>query len=286
MTQTRRQVVRRLRRKRFNRRLTLFSIGEILVYFGVKNMSFNEAVHADTTAEQEIALLNASFSSTKSTLSGYLLHNWSSMAGTYVSETELSTMADGIVQDLQIANAKLWKKANSGENYLQVEGTWPNHTDVKIVLSSFAPTTSTGATDGNANATSMITGNTVLVVSAQSQSNTDNTASGQYEMISNAVSNAGFTPQISACLTGYRGDTLMGVHAKALAERALAAVSAVKVEGLTQNLETSLSGYTPNGLTYVLTDGQRMNLQVAVHSDSYHHRTNVLVGTPIITTAY
>jgi hypothetical protein len=94
------------------------------------------------------------------------------------------------------------------------------------------------------------------------------------------------TPQMSAYLTGFIPTEVSESTANKLAAQALAAVDATTVEALRTSLETSVSGYSENAPTYILTNGRRMNVQVAVHQDSYRHGTDVYIGTPIITTTY
>ncbi|MCL6627219.1 MAG: YwmB family TATA-box binding protein, partial [Alicyclobacillus shizuokensis] len=92
--------------------------------------------------------------------------------------------------------------------------------------------------------------------------------------------------QISACIEGSLSARLIGAQQRQVIQQAYEAVHAARVEGVQSDLETSVSGYTPLAPTYILTDGRRMNLQVAVHYDAYHRRTDVLVGTPIILSTY
>jgi hypothetical protein len=49
---------------------------------------------------------------------------------------------------------------------------------------------------------------------------------------------------------------------------------------------TSVAGYATRVLHSVLAGGQPVNLQVALHENSYRNCTKVLVGSPIITVEY
>ncbi|MBX5437739.1 MAG: YwmB family TATA-box binding protein [Alicyclobacillaceae bacterium] len=97
---------------------------------------------------------------------------------------------------------------------------------------------------------------------------------------------AGGSPQLSACVEGSLSARLVGARQPYMIRRAFEAVHASRVEGVQSGVETSVSGYTPLAPMYILSNGRRMNLQVAVHFDRYHQRTDVLVGTPIILATY
>jgi hypothetical protein len=70
------------------------------------------------------------------------------------------------------------------------------------------------------------------------------------------------------------------------AQTVLQNVHAVRVEGLTSNNVTSISGYSHGQDIAILAAGHPINLQVAAYYNAYRHHTDVLVGTPVITIPY
>lgn len=270
------------RRRRTVRRLVIGTI--LLTAVGIWLSNSTQAATLGQTVPQThgqavLNYLDTSLRATGATPDGYFVHDWSTVNHTFLNSANLAQIGGEIEQELSIENAKLTLRENANETFYEIDGDWPNQTAVQLVLSSFAPTL---GNDG----IPILPGSTVLVISATSTSKNVAPLADAYQSLENAVSAAGITPEMSACLEGYCSARIIGVHATNLATEALQAVDAVSLGGLTSTLETSLSGYSPQGLNYILTNGQRMNLQVAVHDDSYANRTNVLVGTPIITTAY
>lgn len=226
--------------------------------------------------------LSASFDSTGATETGYLLHNWSTVNQQFDNLQQLEQIGSQIGEEMDIPNAKVTTRIDANEVFYEMDANWTNQTSLQIVLTSFAPSSSAGTVGG----APMVAGSTVLVISATSTSLDRQPLAQQYDLMEQAVTNVNAMPQMSACLEGHRDDKIVGVQAKALAMQAMQVVDAAPVEGLNTADETSESGYSSQGLTYILTNDNRMNLQVAVHYDTYDKRTNVLVGTPIITTTY
>jgi TATA-box binding len=235
-----------------------------------------------TDGQSTLNYLSTSFDAAGATENGYLLHDWSTVNQQFVDVQQLARIGETLGQEIGIPNAKVTTRVDANEVYYQMDANWTNQTKLRIVLTSFAASQSAGATGG----APMVGGSTVLVISASSTSLDRTPLAKQYQQMEQAVANVNATPQMSACLEGYRDDKIVGVQASNLAQLALQAVNATPIEGMNTSLETSDSGYSPQGLTYILTNNKRMNVQVAIHDDTYDKRTNVLVGTPIITTTY
>jgi hypothetical protein len=190
----------------------------------------------------------------------------------FMSERELHQVADKVKQDLHLQGAKWMTHTDTSENFAEVDGSWSDNTEVSITLSSMR--------DSNTQST------TILIVRAHHSGRDFVRLASEVAMIRKAVTGSGCTPQISTCIEGFTNARMMGVQADGLVTRAFSAVGAHRVEGVKSDLLTSISGYSSKAPGYIQTNGQKMNLQVAVHYDAYHHRTNVLVGTPIITETY
>lgn len=75
-------------------------------------------------------------------------------------------------------------------------------------------------------------------------------------------------------------------ESNALVREVFSTVKAKEIEGVRSDLVTSVSGYSPLSKDYIVTNGNKMNLQVAVHDDAHHGKTRVLVGSPIVTIEY
>jgi hypothetical protein len=239
-----------------------------------------------------IDMLNQSFGAIHAKQTGYILHDYSTVNHQFTEVKNLSNFGRDLVQELGIQNAKITEIPRADDVFYNVDGIWPNQTEVHVTLSSFRNGTnalqmSNSATGSGTTHAENASGITTLAVSVIGKGPYNENIKQQYQMVENMVKRVGVTPEMDACLEGYLDDRIVGVQAKDIINQSFAAIHAAPVEGLYTALETSVSGYTNDYSTNnIATDGKRMNVQFAVHADDYYHRTNVLVGTPIITTTY
>lgn len=241
-----------------------------------------QGMEAHDWAAEESHFLSQTMSATGAEPDEYLLNSWDSLNHQFLSENEDLSIAREMVQEMKLRRAKLYHTATSVEHYVLVDALSPTGSRVELVVTSFAPTTSVeGTTAGE-----LVDSSTVLAVTEEHQGYTSQALTADEEQLAAALLQIGAKPQISSCLMGHLDAKMVGVQANQLAERALHAVDAKSVQTFQSGLETSISGYAPRNLTYIVSRGQPINLQIAVHYDGYQHDTNVLVGTPIITTTY
>jgi hypothetical protein len=220
----------------------------------------------------EVKYVKRSFQATQAEVLGYFIHNRSELDRHFASTRELQQIADNLKQDFAIQKAKQVCRTTSNQNVLELAGTWRTATQILIILASFRESNGSGST--------------VLIVNLHSQEGQLDHLEHDANQVERIVTNLKFTPQISACIEGFTNARMVGVQADRLISQALSAVSAHPIEGVRSDLLTSISGYSSEIPGYIMSNGKQMNLQVAVHYDAYHHRTNVLVGTPIITETY
>ncbi|WCK54328.1 YwmB family TATA-box binding protein [Aneurinibacillus sp. Ricciae_BoGa-3] len=92
--------------------------------------------------------------------------------------------------------------------------------------------------------------------------------------------------QINTCVIGKYGGKLKIDLQTEKCREILAAFNSTPVESLREDTVLSYSAYSPQIKDYILTNRNRMNLQVATHIDDIHQKTTVTVGVPIITVEY
>ncbi|MCF8567176.1 YwmB family TATA-box binding protein [Alicyclobacillus tolerans] len=221
---------------------------------------------------QTAAYLERSFIATHAQVSNYEVNNWSQLSQKAESLAQLSQQADRFAQEIHLRSPKKNKYQAAGENYLQLTGLTDGGAQVFAVFSSL---------QGQAN-----TSESILTVRVDGTAKDLSRFPAVLNTLNRGLVSIGAIPQISACLEGTLDAKLSRDYADKVVQQAFAAVHASRVEGIQTGQVTSISGYSPLERTFILTNGQKMNLQVAVHYDAYHHRTNVLVGTPIITRTY
>lgn len=223
-------------------------------------------------AQREAAYLNKSFEATGASPTSFLIHDYSTVNQRFMSSSELLKLAERLSTDLQLMNVTAGKRVGQNEHILQLSGTWSNHITVFIVLSSFH------MTDG-------MPDSTVLVLRAQSDTGNLSELLPHMSAIENQLQDQRIPVNLDAYITGYIKPRLSKEETNQLITKAFEAVEAKHTEGLTSELVTSISGYSPEGPTYIMSK-TKMNLQVALHWDGYNQHTNVIVGTPIIVDPY
>jgi hypothetical protein len=227
-------------------------------------------------AERQAAYLSEAFLASKAHPTGFEVHDWTQVNRQFMTVRQLSILAKKLQQELRVRNAKVTQKAVGKETYVAVRGLATDGGTVAIFLSSFQGQQGSGQT--------------VLViredVSHLHPHDVHKNLSNDLETVAKATAELHLSSQISACIQGYVGDRMEDGQQDKLAARVMQAVHAQRVEGIKTGLLTSISAYSPLGSTFITGNGHKMNLQIAVHYDDYHQRTNVVIGTPIITVTY
>ncbi|OFW74935.1 MAG: hypothetical protein A2201_02910 [Alicyclobacillus sp. RIFOXYA1_FULL_53_8] len=270
------------------------------------NQQANASPNPATSALRTATYLEKSFSATHATVTGYEMNNWSSLGSAQMSLTDLSRQASRFTQEFSLQDTKTYKYAATNELYYEVTGVGPQHTRVTATFTSFAnpagslasgsagasatgavgSTAATAAAHSTAASSTVTSAYSVMTVRVDGQASSLTGFAPVMQKLATAIAAIHVVPQISACIEGSSNGTIVGDSVPRVVAQAFAAVGAHEVEGLTTNLVTSISGYSPEASTVILTNGHPMNLQVALHYDTLTHRTNVLVGTPIITVTY
>lgn len=243
-------------------------LGLALHHTAAANAAPNPAVTAQKTAQ----LLEKSFGATHAKVAGYEIDNWSQLTTAHQTMSDLARQASKFMQEFPVQQAKTYKYAVTNELYYEVTGIGPHHTHVTATLSSFHYPNNTNTA--------------VFTVRVDGQTTNLTHFEPVLQQLDAALTSLNLLPQISACVEGTTGAKIIGDSANQVVNEAFHAVGAKRVEGMQTNLETSISGYSPESSTVILTNGHKMNLQVAVHYDAVNQRTNILVGTPIITVTY
>ena len=235
----------------------------------------------------ESTFLLQAFAASGATPTGYLIHDWTQVNQKFVSLTQLQSWAGNISHDLAIFSSHTVTRRTKGENFYEIYGAGPGNTQVRVVLSSFqfGKTQDTGATISTLQSVGG-QAETLLVISLQQNDAHLAGLTTDWERMDQALTQANWVPQISACIEGFRNDRMGDGQRVRWANLVLQNVHAVRVEGLTLHNVTSISGYSQGQDIAILANGHPINVQVAAYYNAYRHHTNVLVGTPVITIPY
>ncbi|WP_041695521.1 YwmB family TATA-box binding protein [Alicyclobacillus acidocaldarius] len=234
------------------------------------------AVPSDGGAQYQF--LMSALRATGATPNAYLIHDWTQLNDSFLDSAQLAALGGQVVQELGLASVKTQVAQLANETYWRAVGAWPGGTRAEVVLTSF-PGAPSGAGDGQPE--------TVMTVTASSSNLTEGQFSSQYDQVERTVASVNGTPQMSAYIAGFKPSEVSEAEADEMAIAALRAVGAAAVEGMRTPLETSLSGYSAHAPVYVLSrDHRRVNVQVAVHDDSFRQGTDVYVGSPLVIATY
>jgi hypothetical protein len=232
------------------------------------------ATPSATSSLDSASFILKSFRATGAVPSGYVIHNWSQLNQTFTSEAKLLPIASELASQLGLHDVKPYEHQDERDSYVRLLGTGESGQTVSITLASLK-----GYMAGAQSTT-------ILTIHDSAYGHKLDELHEDLIRIRRVLARQGITPQISACIQGTVSARMNDVHEFRLISKALTVVGAHRIEGVESELVDSISAYSPIAPTFIVTNGRKMNLQVAVHYDSYHQRTNVLVGTPIITVTY
>jgi hypothetical protein len=246
-------------------------IGIILCLF-IAAFSIYSARQTVAEATDTGAFLHRAFAGTEAEVEGYSIHNWSVIDKEYRSAEQLKTLGTELARTLDLVNGKEASQSESDQASYSLRGVWKNGAEVALTLKSMKFQEQPPQT--------------VLVIRVDRETNELGDYSRNIEQVRETAKQAHAVPQISTCIKGLRTDRMEGGESYALVQKVFQKVKAKEMEGVRSDLVTSISGYSPLTKDYITTDGKKINLQVAVHYDTYQKKTRVLVGSPVVTIEY
>lgn len=235
-------------------------------------IGYMSAQQAVTTASDTGGFLSAAFAATEAEVEGYSVHNWSVIDRDYKSLEELKALGQQLNETFGLEQAQETAEHEGDKNSYALRGTWKDGSQAQLVLSSLkfqdhAP-------------------QTVLVLRVEQETNDLGEFNRSIQLVRDTATRAGTVPQISTCIKGLLADKMKDGETNALISKVFGKVNAKEVEGVRSDIVSSVSGYSPLTKDYIVTNGNKMNLQVAVHYDEQQQKTRVLVGSPIVTIEY
>jgi hypothetical protein len=249
-------------------------IGLIGIIFCLILVGFSFYASRQTLAEVTDTgeFLTKAFNVTEAEVEGYSIHNWSVLDKEYRTPEELKALALKLKGPLGLQQAKEAQEAQGDKNSYVLRGQWKDGSDVSLTLNSMkfqeqAP-------------------QTVLAIRIEREASDLQTYASAIRLVREAVRGINAVPQISTCIKGLLPDKMKDGETNDLVETVFHKVKAKEIEGVRSGLVTSVSGFSPLTKDYIVTNGNRMNLQVAVHYDAQQGKTRVIVGSPIVTIEY
>jgi hypothetical protein len=93
-------------------------------------------------------------------------------------------------------------------------------------------------------------------------------------------------PKISSCVIGVYEGKLTENEMRAKIADAMSSVKAKEVEGLASEGLNSISAFSGNINSFVLSNNKKVNMQIAVRYSSYDGKTYIWIGSPLIHVEY
>lgn len=236
------------------------------------SLLYTKYAHSSSPSQDMAALVSKAFTATGAKQTGYSVHDWSVIDEQYHTKQDLHTLGDRLNQTLQIQNPQVFESANGNQNVFQIRGKWDTNTSISMELTSMQFPGKNPQT--------------TLVIRAESTATSLHELAVNMDQIKSTIAVTKARPQISTCIQGFLDDRMNNVERNQLISNTLRSVNAKELEGVRSDLVASISGYSPLSQDFIVTNGKKMNLQVAIHYDSYRHQTQVLVGSPIVTIEY
>ncbi|MDQ0190796.1 YwmB family TATA-box binding protein [Alicyclobacillus cycloheptanicus] len=246
-------------------------IGWLLVHSGEALAEGGDA--ATTAARQEAALIQASTNAAHARVNSYLVHDYNVIDQDFLAPSALANVGETVGSALGVSHGSAITRNVDGERFYELTGEGEDGLHVSIYCTSFA---ASGGTPGS----------TVVVVRATRQTQTLTDLGDAMAAVARAIEPLHVQPQVSAYVDAAVPGLLSADEAQGLVQQVLAKTDATRVEGISSDGVTSVSADVPTVAPYLLTNGKRMNLQIAVHDDTVNGETDVVVGSPIIVDPY
>ena len=93
-------------------------------------------------------------------------------------------------------------------------------------------------------------------------------------------------PQFNSCVQGFYSGTLKNDVQRMKVDQLFTIMGATVVEKVEDSTVKSYSGYSSGIAPFIITNGQKMNVQAGLHVDQQENVTRLTIGTPIITMEY
>ncbi|MHB1628334.1 MAG: YwmB family TATA-box binding protein [Bacilli bacterium] len=250
-------------------------------------------------AGRTVPFLTKAFDATHSRLTGFEVHDWSTLHDGFSSVAVLTRDAKRVAQEMGVSSPHLYTHDGSRDHvavwsgFLQSgKGTVRMQATVQMASLSFphAPAQTVlilrllasgpsypGERGGRLPVRSSAPG---------SEMGLFRDFAAAYRTVRTAAAASGGNAVVNATLFGVIPALLNTAHRGAVVRAAYAAVHAQPLQAMVYAYTTSIAGYAASGGSPALAGSQRINLQVALHENSYNRSTRVLVGSPIITVEY
>ncbi|HWR59992.1 MAG TPA: YwmB family TATA-box binding protein [Clostridia bacterium] len=232
--------------------------------------SFDADQYSAVPLTEEEALVK-SFESTGAEVMESTISCWTKLNDRFIAQGQIEAEMDRIVGFMKLDNTTVVKKVENDEtlNKLVLYGTRGNKA-YNVAIESAKQETG---------------GETYIVFDVFMDKDYKELASVRQEII-DALQQEEASMNFSSCIVGtYKGE-LSKKESDRKSELALQSIDAKRVEGIEDDMMKSISAFSNNVGGYVLSDRDRVNVQLAMRYSSYDDKTYIWIGTPLIPMGY
>jgi hypothetical protein len=244
----------------------------LLILFFLSGFIFLTFQRTEAKGSTAAPLLVQTFSATHARIERYSVRGWSVMQGKWMEFAEVYELARSLAVGMKIGEERYEGSKKSGENEVRIYGQWDPQTQVMVsVLSVARPDMDT---------------QTVISLTVDRETDSLDRLGETLARMQQVASAQGFLLETSTNLQGTLPQPMDEQQQETFIHQLLARAGATEVEGLKTRRVTSISAYSPSIGQHILSREKPVNLQVALHADTYHRNTRVIVGSPLITVEY
>ncbi len=240
-------------------------------YMSGKALATNEL----TKSGNPVTYALHAFATTHARETGFEVHDWSTLSRQFESESTIRHEATVLAKGLGLTSLKHYEHIDAHDHVFLWSGTFhaandPATATVEIASMRFIDAPS----------------QTVLIERIVKNTTSQALVPLSYDAIRKSVLLAHGDLDINVMLFGSLSGQLSTSARAGIVLHVLSAVNATPVGTMTDSYTTSTSAYASGAAPSLLSGAQPVNLQVALHENSYKHDTRVLVGSPLITVEY
>lgn len=242
----------------------------LLIFVLLTAGSFDAAQYPTGALTEEEALVKA-FESTGAGVLESTISCWTKLNDRFISKEQLETEMGRVVDFVKLDNTSIVKNVENDDtlNKLVLYGTKGNKA-YNLAIESVK--------QGEA-------GETYMVFDVFLDKDYGELASVRQEII-DALQLEKEAINFSSCIVGtYKGE-LSKKESDRKSELALQSIDARRVEGIEDDTMKSISAFSSNVGGYVMSEHNRVNVQLAMRYSTYDDKTYIWIGTPLIPMGY
>lgn len=232
--------------------------------------SFDAAQYPAGYLSEEEALVT-SFESTGAKVMESTISCWVKLNDEFMGRKQLKQLMDGITGSLELENVTLVKNEGDDEglNKLMIYGTKANKA-YTIAVESLKQDN---------------VGETYVVFDIFIDKDYKG-LKAEKEKVIKLLNKPEEEINFSSCIVGTYEGRLKEKDAERKSELALQSINAKPVEGIEDDGMKSISAFSTNVGEYVMSERERVNVQLAIRYSSYDDKTYIWIGTPLIPMGY